>query len=205
MKFNKWIIGLAAILLASITATAQTVNVTNIVVITNTTTAITPSNPWYSGLEAVGKDVLNASNVCVAPYGTLMTSGASKGKVGGGIIAFYDLNNYVAAGAGVDYMGQFEMVSGNLQLKLPIHPLSSLGWTNFVVVPNVIAGLGTPLGGAGTANSSLTSITLAGASCNFATWDNWNIGGGIDYGARSGAGKYSGNEVSVALTFSKGF
>ena len=202
---NKIAIIISALFVAALTSATAQVTVTNIVVITNTTTAITPSNPWYSGLEAVGKDVLNASNVCVAPYATLMTSGASKGKVGGGIIAFYDLNNFVAAGAGVDYMGQFEMVSGNLQLKLPIHPLSSLGWTNFVVVPNVIAGLGTPLGGAGTANSSLTSITLAGASFNFATWDNWNIGVGGDYGTRSGAGKYSGNEGNVALTFSKGF
>lgn len=166
----------------------------------------TNSIPWYSGLQAIGNDVINATNVAVAPYASVLVTGAEKGKVGGGLLALYDINNYVGAGVGVDYLGQWSEFSGNIQIKLPIQPLTTFGLTNFTVTPFILAGIGTPIAGAGTANGGISAITSAGVNLDIYKFsDGWTISAGAAYGTRTGAGNYSGDMVNAFLALRRGF
>ena len=108
------------------------------------------------GLEEIGQAIegINLSsltNYSFDPYVTLAPKAPAGNRVGGGLLAVYNVNDYVGAGLGVDYLGQFSLVSCDATLKLPTHPLSWTGWswaTNLVVTPFVLGGIGTPLGGA---------------------------------------------------------
>jgi hypothetical protein len=211
MKNSFRILLAAALLLAGFTAEAQTnaVTVTNYVTIYTTNDALpvaTSSNwNWLSGIETVGSDIASATNIAIIPYGTVLTSGAAKGTVGAGLLALYDINNYVGTGIGIDWLGQLDTFSGNVQLKLPTHPLAGVGFTNFVMTPLIIVGLGTPLSGAGTANGSITSISSLGDDFTFASAGGWNFGLGAAFGVRTGAGKYSGDALNGFFSMSHGF
>ena len=182
---KKLIAVIGAVLLLAVTTHAQT----------NTTTGT-------SFLSQLWSDLGSATNFAVVPYGSY---GLNNHKVGGGALALYNFNNYVGAGIGADYMGQFSLVTANIELKLPTHPLSFVGWTNFTATPFVYSGIGTPMSGAGTANGGISTHLGAGANVDLLKALGGEISVGGAYVARTGAGDYSGKYLNVFLAWRHGF
>lgn len=197
MKTIKTIILLftASILLAS-SACAQTD--TNTVTATN---ASTTSVLWDS-LSQSG--LLKATNYSFEPYATYAPSAPRGSKVGAGIFAAYNINDYVGAGLGVDYLGQFSIVSANLQLKYPTRPFASFGGylTNVVVTPFVLAGVGKGL--SGTANSAIV-VSDVGGYVGFGHLWGGQFNAGAAWGRWDNAGIFSGPRYHVFAGWSKGF
>src|SRR5690348_10975245 len=80
-----------------------------------------------------------------------MYAPALQGKYGGGVGAFYPINQYVFTGLRLDWVdGGFWMPSGSAGLQLPIHPVS---WLH--ITPFAYAGIGIPLSGATVGNFSV--------------------------------------------------
>ena len=144
----------------------------------------------------------SATNYAVIPYGSY---GLNNHKIGGGLLALYNVNNYLGAGLGVDYLGGFSLVSGNVELKLPTRPFSRFGWTNLVVIPFIYTGIGTPMSGAGTANGGISTHTGAGAEIDLASFLGGKFGIGGAYITRTGAGSYSGKYANIFVAWHKGF
>ncbi len=209
-KIKSVLIGV--LLLGATVINAQTTVITTTITtnasggITSITTTGAP--PTSSGLFDIGKQFIgvfqNASNYAIAPY---MSYGLKNHKVGGGILALYDFNNYVGAGLGIDYLGSFSLVSGNVELKAPLNLFSfthtSFG-TNFVTTPFVYSGLGTPIGGTGGSGV----VTHIGAGLNIDVAKLWggefSVGGA--YIDRQNAGPiYSGKYANLFLAWRKGF
>ena len=141
---------------------SQTINVTNSV--------STNSNEFYQPFVNIWQDVKGMTNVGVFPYASYSPkSGTTKAQIGGGIMAFYDVTKYVGTGVGVDYWGDWQMVSANIKLQLPTHPLASYGFTNITLTPLVIAGVGTPV----SASSWGTAVSREGAGANIGLFRLW--------------------------------
>jgi len=166
-----------------------------------------PVNTVVSAVKSSG--LLSATNYAFEPYATYAPN--LKTKIGGGVLAIYNVNDYLGAGLGIDWLGQFSLVSGNATLKLPInagekakHYIPALPdfVTNVVVTPFALAGLGTPLSGAGGNCSTIEDIGayvqighLSGGKFNLgACWGQWN-----------NAGEYSGKRYHIFAGWSKGF
>lgn len=167
-----------------------------------------PAAPAPGGLLAAGEtiwsDLESATNYGVAPY---LSYGLNNHKVGGGVLALYNFNNYIGAGIGADYLGSFSLVSGNVQLKLPLQPLAftHLGWaTNLTLTPFVYTGIGTPFGGTGANNGVSTHIGVGDYVTFGHLWGGrFEVGGA--YITRSGAGAYSGKYANAFFSWSHGF
>ena len=110
MKYQTILLSVIIAIASILPVRAQTATDTNGI----TVTIPTPTQV----LGKVAKDIESATNIAVAPYATY---GLQNHKVGGGILALYNFNNYVGAGMGLDYFGdKFSIVSANVELKLPI-------------------------------------------------------------------------------------
>lgn len=143
--------------------------------------------------------LLEATNWTVAPYLTYAPDAPQ--KVGGGVLAVYNINNYVGGGLGLDWLGQFNLVSGNITLKLPIRVND-----NLTLVPFLIGGIATPLGGAGEDNGNVA--TIEGGGLHLASTKRLlggTIGGGIAWVNWTGAGDYSGGHEQFFLSWRRSF
>ena len=158
----------------------------------------------FTAVETSG--LLSATNYSFDPYGTY--SPKSPQKWGGGFLVTYDVNNYVGLALGVDYLGQFSLVSGNATLKLPI----SIGayvpssWTllqSVYVTPFALAGVGSPFGGS--SGSGVTTIYDVGAYLKFGHLWGGQFNIGACYGSWQGAGAYSGVRYHGFAGWSHGF
>ncbi len=158
-----------------------------------------PSNPFNpSNPPTVSQDLQDllghafGSNVLVELHG-LYAPGLGK-KYGGGLGAFYPINDYLYAGVRLDWVnGGFWMPSGNVGLQLPLHlgnyvtNIIGLWATNIVVTPFGYAGVAIPISGAvvGTItiggspprdnNGQPTAILGWGASLLLYNAATWNI------------------------------
>jgi hypothetical protein len=148
------------------------------IVVTNALS--TNGNPFYEPIVNVWKDVENVTNVGAFAYGSYSpASGKTKEQFGGGLMAFYDMTRYVGAGVGVDYWNRnWQMISANIKIQLPTHPLASYGLPGVTMTPLVIAGVGTPM------NASLGSggsaVTREGAGVDFGVCQA--LGGAVNVG-----------------------
>lgn len=183
------LIVISAILFASVLAKAQ------------------ETNSWWLETWNAIKPLTTATNYAFQPYATYAPDAPSGQKVGGGLLAIYNVNNYLGAGVGFDYLGQFTLVSANVELKLPVKPFATLAPTNsffhdVTVTPFVLAGAGTPMSGA---SVGVASIVDAGAVFQFGhLWGGqFNVGGA--YGRWDNAGIYSGNRYHATFGWSRGF
>jgi hypothetical protein len=151
-----------------------------------------------------GSGLTTATNYAVEPYLTYAPDAPSGNRVGGGALIVYNVSTFVGAGLGVDYLGQFSLVSANVTLRVPTHPLNFLGgsWTNVAVVPFVMAGVGTPLSGS---SSGFAAVTDAGAYVSFGHLWGGRFNTGACYGRWDNAGAYSGPRYHFFLGWSKGF
>jgi hypothetical protein len=193
-------VGMAAILALPVQAQTSPTSVTS----SNSPSVTGGLQEIYAAVS--GSGVLKATNYSFEPYATYAPklSGASA-KAGGGLLAIYNLNNYAGLGLGVDYLGQFSLVSANATLQYPTHPLTFTGWswaTNLAVTPFALAGVGTPLSGA---NGSAASIEDAGGYIQFGHLWGGEFNTGVAYGQWNNAGDYSGKRYHIFLGWSKGF
>jgi len=157
----------------------------------------------YAALESSG--LTTATNYAVEPYLTYAPSAPGGNQVGGGLLAVYNLSTYLGTGLGADYLGQFSLVSAQVQLKLPTHPFAFTGasWaTNIVVAPFALAGVGTGLSGS---TGTAIAVTDAGAYVEFGHWWGGRFNTGAAIGRWSNAGAYSGTRYHFFAGWSKGF
>lgn len=201
-KKTMLIIGVAALLATSSQAsTTYTTNSDGTIMVT-----APYSPPVTGGWTQVGQTILadlkNATNYAIAPY---MSYGLDNHKVGGGVLALYNFNNYIGGGVGVDYLGSFSLLSANVELKLPIKPLAFTGWTwatNLTATPFVYTGLGTPF--SGTSGSGISTHIGVGDYITFGHLWGGRFEVGAAYITRSGAGAYSGKYLNGFFSWSHG-
>lgn len=184
---------IALILFLAVCAHAQTNAAPTNAIPDSALAMLTTSSPLRSAVEQDLKSVFAATNWVIAPYATYGLDGAEKGKVGGGVLVGYDFTENVGAFFAGDYLGKFSLFSGQLQLKLPIHPFTSL--TNFVVEPNVFTGIG------------LNGEIVAGGGAAVSLFKTGSVKWGLDaeYEKVSNAGAQSGSRANVALVGRLGF
>ncbi len=168
---------------------------------------------WAQALERAASSFISSAptNIAVVPYATYAPDAPT--KFGGGVMALYNLSQYVGAGVGLDYLGNFTLVAADVEFQLPTHPLSPLGLTNFLFTPFTLGGVGTPIGGAGGDNGGLSTAVVVGGA--FDPWTLFNakspdiLGGKIAvggaYGQRFNAGDYSGKFFNFFIGWRKDF
>jgi hypothetical protein len=101
--------------------------------------------------------VTTGSNYWAAPYGTF---GVSSHTMGGGIAVGYKVSEIINPVVRLDYFdGQFWMPSLTAQLQAPRALMGKIP-----VIPFGVAGIATPIAGAGTGNGSLVTVLGAGAA-----------------------------------------
>jgi hypothetical protein len=171
---------------------AQTLTVTN--------QAPAPTE-WYMPLtNAWSSVVANSSNLLFAPFAAVMTSGQKKGTAGGGIEVAYAMYQFMAPGVAFYYLGNWQMVNGQLQLMMPL-PLSN----KVKVTPGVMGGVGTTLQGGGESNGQVTVLTQVFMNVDIFQVAGWNVGVGGFWGTITGAGQYSGQDAGGFIKGSRGF
>lgn len=187
-----------------ITMTVYAVAVASVLALAAVARAQTNPPPSRNILSDLAADLGGVTNWIVAPYATYAPDAPT--KFGGGILALYNFNNYIGAGPGIDWLGEFNLVSANVSLGVTTHPLSGLlGWTNFTVRPFVGGGLATAISGAGKANGQVSTVEFAGASTHLFTWKKIDFGVGAAYSIWTSAGPYSGKHYQMFIEGRRGF
>lgn len=179
---------------------AQSTNSTNAVAQPSIAAGLTQI---YNALSTSG--LATATNYAVEPYLTYAPSAPSGNQIGGGAFLCYNVSTFVGTGLGVDYLGQFSLVSAQVQLKVPTHPFTFIGgsWTNVAFVPFALAGVGTPLNGNG---NGAIAVTDAGAYLGFGHLWGGQFNTGVAVGKWNGAPTgYGGTRYHFFLGWSKGF
>jgi hypothetical protein len=165
--------------------------------------------------DAQSAGIFQATNYAIEPYLTYAPKNAAGDNFGAGVLAVYNLNDYVGAGLGVDYLGQFSLVSGNATLKVPIHvgdkvnkyiPANWIGvrkvTSELTVVPFVLGGIGTPLSGSPT---TITTIADVGGYIQYGHLWGGKFNTGVCWGKWINAGEYSGTRYHIFAGWSRGF
>jgi hypothetical protein len=192
----------ACSLLASATAQAQATNAPASSPATNAPSIAGGLSQIYDAFAASG--LSTATNYAFEPYLTYAPDAPAHNRVGAGALVVYNVSHFLGAGLGVDYLGQFSLVSANVTLRLPTHPLNFLGgsWTNVALTPFALAGVGTPLSGT---SSGFAAVTDAGAYISFGHLWRGKFNTGACYGRWDNAGAYSGPRYHFFIGWSKGF
>ena len=174
--------------------TGPTISLTNVVISTNPT----QQTGFDNFLNSIGAGTLtNASADLYLTWAPKAPDGSS--KVGGGLFIAYNFNQYAGAGLGLDWLGQFALVSGNMQFQAPFHlttvfPLvKNVSWLqNVIIAPFTIAGVGTPYSGNGQFNGSAMVISDVGGYISFGHVWNGQFNTGVAWGKWVGQGPYGG-------------
>ena len=174
-----------------------------IVILTITLALASSSMAQLTNIEKSG--VLKSTNYSVDPYLTYAPKAPQ--KVGGGVLAVYNVNQYVGTAIGIDYLGNFNMISADATLKKDIYvqkytPFLDFA-TNLVITPFVLTGAGTPISDTGTPSAIV--IIDSGAYFRFGHLWKGEFNAGACYGAWENAGAYSGPRYHIFLGWSKGF
>ena len=200
-------------LAACLSASAQTTTITG----TGVNTATAPTNGFWGDLGTLLGDVglsSNPTNYAGGIFAGIKTTG-NQYSIGAYVVE--NVNNYVGVMAGVDQLfgggkvGSENVVAGGLTLKAPTHPLRFLtsSTTNLLytltATPYVAALVATPIGGTGNAGGGLGALVRGGVNVDILNLSGWELGAGIDYGNRTGAGAYNGNWIDGTVNIRKGF
>jgi hypothetical protein len=141
--------------------------------------------------------LLTATNYSFELYGTYAPTLPK--HVGAGLLAVYNVNQYVGVGVGGDELGRFNMISADATLQLPIYPLTFLGndfGSNFAIVPVQLFGAAVPL--SGTSGNGLPGstggivISDTGGYFKFGHVYGGQLDAGAAWGQWNNAGSYSG-------------
>ena len=165
-------------------------------------TAFAQTNISQTTLDKIIGLVGSPTNYAVEPYFTYAPKAPS--KYGGGVLAILNVNQYLGVGLGADYLGNLSLVSGDVQLSLPFHPLPNQ-FPGIVVTPFVLGGIATAYSGSGNFNGSVSTISDIGAAIKFghALGGQFNVG--ACYGQWTGIGAYDVKRYHVFVGWSHGF
>jgi hypothetical protein len=152
-------------------------------------------------IDKVISDIGGMTNYAVEPYFTYAPKAPT--KVGGGVLALYNVNNYVGLGLGIDWLGSFSLISANVELSLPFHPLSQ--YPTLVAYPFVIGGAGTAYSGSGNFNGTVSTVEDIGAAVKFGHVLGGQFNAGLCYGQWTGAGAYDVKRFHLFAGWSHGF
>lgn len=125
-------------------------------------------------------------------------------KIGGGIFVAYNFNQYAGMGVALDWLGEFSLVSGNVQLQAPFHPLPNQ-FPSLLMSPFALAGAGTPYSGDGKFNGTPVIVTTVGAYFKFGHAWGGSFNTGASYGKWSGSGPYDVPRYHIFAGWNKGF
>lgn len=156
-----------------------------------------------AGIENSG--LLNATNYSFELYGTYAPSLPK--HLGAGILAVYNVNDFVGVGIGADELGRFNMLSANATLQLPIYPLTFIHTSftsNFAIVPFQLMGAAVPLSGASGSNGGILTEDT-GAYFKFGELWGGQFDTGAAYGQWANAGAYSGKRYHIFFGWVKNF
>lgn len=142
------------------------------------------------------------TNYAAELYGTYAPSAPT--KYGAGILGIYNVNQNVGLGLGLDWLGGFSMVSGNLQLSAPFHP-APVQFPNFLATPFVLGGVGTPYSGGGKFNGTAAVISDIGFAVEIGHAFGGRFNAGIAWGTWSGIGAYDVKRYHLILGWQHGF
>ena len=141
------------------------------------------------------------TNFAVVGYGTYAPEAPT--KVGGGALLVYNVSQNIGAMAGIDWLGSFSMVSGQITFKVPTHPLTFIGLPNVTFTPNVLGGIATPMSGG--ASGHLSGVVGAGGSIDLFKLGKGNLAIGYEAVSWTDAGAYSGLHHEGFLSWHVGF
>jgi hypothetical protein len=146
------------------------------------------------------------TNFAVEPYATYAPKAPE--KWGGGVLLAYDVNPQdslqVGIALGLDWLGSFSLVSGNVSLSAPFHPMPSTLKT-LTISPFVLVGIATPYSGDGHFNGTAATVEDIGAYLRFghAFGGQFNIG--ACYGQWTGVGPYDVKRYHMFAGWQHGF
>lgn len=152
--------------------------------------------------DKVINDFGGLTNYAIEPYATYAPNAPT--KYGGGVLGIYNVNNYVGLGLGLDWLGNFNLVSGNVQLSLPFHPLPST-FPSLVISPFILGGIATAYSGAGKFNGNASTIQDIGAYLKFGHLLGGSFNAGACYGQWTGVGAYDVKRYHLFAGWSHGF
>ena len=135
---------------------------------------------------------LQSSNITAVAYGTYFNNNHA---FGGGVMALYNIGDYVSAGLGSDYAGEWRMFSGTITAHYHFDLTPKISLTLYG-----LAAAGTSVGGAGDANGSLATGEGGGCHFTYAFTDAWGAGLGFGYVQRQNCGDYSGGSEMITAT-----
>lgn len=231
MKMNKYLLILLTIVCLTLSARAQTTNVSVNASGGITTTITIPGNPFNEPLPATDptsapslgggiKESLASVGLVTDPtnYAAAVFYGRSlKGnQSAAGLVVIENVNDYIGVAAGIDTLwgggkeNSANIVAGGFSLKDSTHPLKFLSsdtnswFQTFTATPFAIALVGTPINGTSN-DGGLAAINRAGVNLDLFAVKRLQFGLGIDYGNRTGAGNYNGNWVDVDFNGRLGF
>lgn len=153
------------------------------------------NTPPQTGLDVFLEHALQSSNITGVVYGTYFNNNHA---YGGGLMALYNIGDYVSAGLGSDYAGEWRLFSGTVTAHYSFNVTSKLSLTTYGLVA-----AGTSVGGAGTDNGTLATGEGGGVHFNYHFNDAWSAGLGFGYVQRQNCGDFSGG--SEMLTASLGW
>jgi len=146
------------------------------------------------------------TNFAVEPYATYAPKAPE--KWGGGVLLAYDVNPQdslqVGIALGLDWLGSFSLVSGNVSLSAPFHPMPSTLKT-LTISPFVLVGIATPYSGDGHFNGTAATVEDIGAYLRFghAFGGQFNIGAW--YGQWTGVWPYDVKRYHMFAGWQHGF
>ena len=170
--------------------------------LTSQAQTITNSTGFLAGFPGLG----SATNISAWPYMTYAPKAPT--KIGGGVLAVWDVNNYVGIGGGVDWLGNFSLVSGDVTLQAPYNlgalPIVGSKLNGIYATPFVIVGIGTPIGGSGNNNGGISTVSDVGAEVSFGHFLGGKFGVGGCYGKWTGVGPYDVPRYHIFAGWEKG-
>lgn len=180
-------------------------------------TATPPANATIAGLtlpdslnlvlNAVeNSGLLQASNYAGVVYMTYASKAAT--QWGGGALLIYNVPALTAGtgtnggsmgvglALGLDWLGQWSLVSGNITLKADTHPLKSITWlpvwiSSLTMQPIIIVGVGQAMSG----SSGAATLYDIGDSIRFGHLWGGQFVAGATWGEWMNAGAYSGHRI----------
>jgi hypothetical protein len=162
----------------------------------------TPALPGVTTLDKVFADIGRPTNYAVEPYFTYAPKAPQ--HYGGGILGIVNMDQYVGIGLGLDWLGHLSLVSANVQLQAPFHPMPKT-FPNLLVDPFVIGGAGTAYTGAGHFNGGVSTIADIGGAVKFGHVAGGQMNVGVAWGQWTGVGPYDVKRYHVFLGWSHGF
>ncbi|MDE2097617.1 MAG: hypothetical protein KGL39_10250 [Patescibacteria group bacterium] len=153
-------------------------------------------------LDRVFATVGGMTNYAVEPYLTYADKAPT--KFGGGVLTVYNVSQNVGLGMGVDWLGQLSLITANVTLSAPFHPLPQQ-LPSVILCPFVLAGVGTASSGGGNFNGAVSTVEDVGAYIKFGHAFGGSFNVGACYGQWTGVGPYDVKREHLFLGWSHGF